>query len=154
MALAGGGVRKTNVKGAAASSKTANPFKQQETEDVLGPRDGEAVLHTVEGLYNWTKSDARFFEEVSKMPKATKDAMLDYLGNGGKHRADVRIRAVLEMSPLFISGHALIKKLTGTMAAIEKSFGSQIWEAVIAQTSASDGFNTDVFRLLVQASSV
>jgi hypothetical protein len=58
------------------------------------------------------------------------------------------------MTPLFLSGKALIKKLNDTMASIEKSFGSQIWEAVMAQSASTDTFSTDVFRLLVQAACV
>jgi hypothetical protein len=151
MALAGGGVKKTNVKGSASASKS-NPFKEENAPDVLGARDGEAVVQTIQGLYNWTRDDVKFFVEVSKMPKATTDAMLEYLGTPGKHRADVRIRSVLEMTPLFVSGHALINKIKGTMSVIEKAFGNQIWEGVMAQTASSDTFSTDVFRLLVQAS--
>jgi hypothetical protein len=157
MALTGGGgVKKTALKGGAASANAnkSNPFKDEDALDVLGARDGEAVVQTIQGLYSWTQEDAKFFVELSKMPKSVTDSMLTYLSSPGKHRSDVRIKAVLEMTPLFLSGHALIKKLKDTMTAIEKSFGSQIWEAVMAQSASSDTFSTDVFRLLVQASSV
>jgi hypothetical protein len=133
----------------ASHTSTENPFMAEQALQ-LGQGDGAGIVRTIESLHRLaTDPNVKFFDELQNVPESTMKQMVTYLKGGGKCKADVRCRSLVEMLPEFSSAKTLVAKMDGTREAIIGKLGGDIWQVVTAKTAS--GFNTDVLRLLIEA---
>ncbi len=100
-------------------------------EKVLKPGDAPMIANTLDTVLRYLNAD--FFETLQNVPPDTLVSMKKFVDTG-KHKADCRIRGLVDLLPAMLSLEELRQKLEGTREKIHHKFGKQVWDRVVEHT--------------------